>query len=112
PQPLELVWQVRDGSGAELSREQGDLSLLQFVWEAPGEPGAYAIAAALSDGSQTSERGELGVQVVAGADPAATPTPSPTRTPSDDPTPAVTPEPDDDEDEAEPTPPADTPPPP
>lgn len=113
PQPLELVWQVRDGSGAELSREQGDLSLLQFVWEAPSDPGAYAVAAALSDGSQTSERGELGVQVVAATDPTGTPTPPPTQAPSDDPTPAVTPEPDDDdEDEVEPTPPADAPPPP
>ena len=108
PQPLELVWQVRDGSGAELSREQGDLSLLQFVWDVPGEPGAYAIAAALSDGSQTSERGELGVQVVAGAEPTDAPTPTPTRTPSDNPTPSVTPDPDDD---ASPTP-ASTPPPP
>lgn len=103
PEPLEIVWQVQDASGAALSEDRGDLSLVQYFWEASVGPGQYRISALLNAASQTSQRGEISVEVGEGgaaARPTATTgvTPAPTRdanataTPRPSPTPTVGPD--------------------
>jgi hypothetical protein len=77
PAPLEIVWRVRDSSGAVLSETPGDLSLIQYLWNVIATPGEYEIIAAVSGQSSVNERGTLVVQVAEPPPDVPTPTPTP-----------------------------------
>ncbi len=91
PPALALVWRVIGEAGA-VAEEEGDLSLLQFLWEVVANPGSYEIVAAVDEEGE-SELGRLAVEV-AEVTPVA-------EVPEEEPTPTATPEPGEEE---EPTP--------
>jgi hypothetical protein len=95
PEELEIVWRVHSSSGASLSEEAGDLSLIQYLWQAATEPGQYMIAAAIREQAQESQRGQVLVEVAGQPAPGDTPTPTtvPTTTPGPNATPGLTPTP-------------------
>ncbi len=90
PPALALVWRVQSSSGANLSETEGDLSLLQYLWEAVSEPGQYVISALLSEPGREEEIGQVAVEV---AEQVSTPEPE------DEPTPTATPVPEEQEQE-------------
>ncbi len=88
PEPLAIVWRTQTSSGASLSQAQGDLTLLQYLWQAVAEPGLYVVSAGISGQSGESGRGQVVVEV--GAAPPNADQPTPTATPD----PGATPNPD------------------
>ncbi len=84
PDALQIVWRVTSESGASVAETGGDLSLIQYLWQAVAEPGSYAISAAISGPAPEASRGEVVVQVAEAAPAGMTPTP--TATPSNRPT--------------------------
>ena len=77
PQALQIVWRVSDELGAKLDEQAGDLSLVQYMWQAVSTPGKYTISAALNGQGQEDPRGQLDVEVVSDI-----PTPTPTTAPT------------------------------
>jgi hypothetical protein len=90
PQGLEIVWRVQSSSGASLSEQTGDLSLIQYLWQAATEPGQYMIAAAVREQARESQRGQVIVEVAGQSAPADVPTPTATLTPTPNVTPGLT----------------------
>lgn len=64
PPLLQIVWQVRDESGVLLAEEAGDLSLRQYLWQAPHQAGRYTIGALLRGAGWEIALGEMVVEVV------------------------------------------------
>lgn len=64
PQPR-LVWQVQGPSGEVVTGAEGDLALLQYVWEGSQEPGRYVIRAHLRAGASESVIGQFSFEVSA-----------------------------------------------
>ena len=84
-----VVWSVQGPSDGEASSSTSPLSSPRFVWHAPGVPGDYRIAAAIShDGGQTLNVTSNSINLEI-----PTPTPTPTPTPVPTPTPKPTPKP-------------------
>ncbi len=88
PQPLAIAWRVQSNSGTQLSESEGDLSFMQYIWQALVDPGQYVISAAVRGQAQESQRGEVAVEVVE-ALPTPTPTPTAQPTPNAPPTAAA-----------------------
>jgi hypothetical protein len=78
PPPLELIWRVKDPAGADLAVDQGDLTLLQYLWQAVSQPGQYLVSAGLRHDQTESEISQLQVEVGNPVVVAATPTPTST----------------------------------
>ncbi len=64
PPPLQIVWQVRDESGASVAEEVGDLTLKQYLWLVPDRVGHYTVSALLRSAGREIMLGEIGVEVV------------------------------------------------
>jgi len=86
---LAVVWKV-EGEEGPLAETVTSLNQAQYVWQAPQEPGQYAVVAALSpDGGHTvAGSASVMLEVIA-----PTPTPMPTPTPRPTPTPKPKPKP-------------------
>jgi hypothetical protein len=96
PTELEIVWRVESASGASLSEQSGDLSLIQYLWQAVTDPGAYVISASVQGSGEEAMRGQVQVEVgegpvIAGPTPTVTPTLKPRGTPGPTPTPGPQP---------------------
>lgn len=89
PAPMTIVWRVTGSSGAMLDEQQGDLSLLQYLWQVVSDPGQYEVSAGVKDDGDEAEIGKLVVNVGE----RATAAPTPTATPTAGPTPRATPNP-------------------
>src|SRR5574341_1009745 len=97
PDALVMTWRVQAESGAELSREQGDLTFIQYLWQVVTDPGRYTISAAINGPSGENGRGQIVVEVgqaqsaTPGPTPTVSPTPTATRNPNATPAPTATP---------------------
>ncbi len=80
PAAIQLEWQVTGASGAKLSEQSGDLGLIQYLWQAAGDPGQYVINARIAGSGQEDPISTMVVQVGERAMP-TTPTPTATPTP-------------------------------
>jgi len=78
PAPMSIVWRVTGASGASLGEQEGDLSLIQYLWPAESEPGEYALSALVKNEGSEAEIGKF----VASVGTQATETPTPTTTPT------------------------------
>jgi hypothetical protein len=87
PSPIALVWHVTGASGASLDTQEGDLSLIQYLWKVVSDPGEYEISAAVNDGGNEAEIGKLAVSVADAATAEPTVTTTPTATPKSGATP-------------------------
>ncbi|MBN1430779.1 MAG: hypothetical protein JXB07_20585 [Anaerolineae bacterium] len=63
PAPLSIVWRVADASGSNLTEQEGDLSLIQYLWQASGDPGEYAISAGVKGEIAEAEVGKLMISI-------------------------------------------------
>ncbi|NDJ52338.1 MAG: hypothetical protein GYB68_04525, partial [Chloroflexi bacterium] len=64
PSALTIIWEVTSSSGASLARQEGDLSLIQFLWQSASEPDQYTISASIAEqGDTLVNRGEVIVAV-------------------------------------------------
>ena len=81
PEPLQIVWRVRDSSGAILSETPGDLSLIQYLWTVVADPGQYEVGASVAGQSTVNDRGVITVEVVEAPPDIPTPTPTPIASP-------------------------------
>ncbi|MBN1311749.1 MAG: hypothetical protein JXB30_10040, partial [Anaerolineae bacterium] len=86
PEPMSIVWRVKDASGAGRAEQAGDLSLIQYLWPVEAEPGDYEISVVVKDESVEAEAGKF----VASVSGLATETPTPTMTPTGAPSRATT----------------------
>lgn len=95
PTALQIIWSVQYQTGESLDSQTGDLNLIQYLWQAVTNPGAYTIRAEVEGAESSTSRGEVAVQVADA--PTATITPTPTATvpgrPSVTPGPSPTPNP-------------------
>lgn len=89
PEPMTIVWRVTGSSGAMLDEKQGDLSLLQYLWQVASDPGEYEVSAGVKDDGAEAEIGKLVVNIGV----RATDAPTPTATPTAGPTTRSTPDP-------------------
>ncbi len=82
PEALSIIWHVETTSGATLDARGGDLSMIQYLWQALVDPGQYVVRAGINVEATQMSRGEVVVQVAQStAAPTLTPTPSPTPRP-------------------------------
>ncbi len=94
PVQMAIVWRVQSSAGANLSETQGDLSLIQYLWQAASEPGQYVVSAFVRDQAQENLRGQVAVEVGEAAPlPTPTPTPTPTQDATNDPNATPAPQP-------------------
>jgi hypothetical protein len=63
PSPMTIVWRVTGSSGAMLDEKQGDLTLLQYLWQVVSDPGEYQVSAGVKDSASEAEIGKLVVNV-------------------------------------------------
>lgn len=80
PSAMQIVWRVESASGASLSEQQGDLSLIQYLWQAVTDPGSYTVSAAINDGKAEDSRGKVVINV-GNAPTVVVPTPTATSKP-------------------------------
>lgn len=93
PTPMTIVWRVTGSSGAMLDEQQGDLSLLQYLWQVVSDTGQYAVSVGVKDNGAEAEIGKLVVSVGERPVDAPTPTATPTAGPTPRATPNATPQP-------------------
>jgi hypothetical protein len=78
----QLAWAVKGPDGSQVGRQTGDLTLIQYLWQAATNPGEYIVMASLVNQSTSQPISTLVVNVGEHSAPAAAPSGTPTPTPA------------------------------